>query len=108
MDGATKYVKGDAVAGLIITVVNITGGVVTGMMNRGMTAMDALQEYAILTIGDGLVTQIPSLMISLATGVLVTKVSKEADFGNMLVKQLFSIPKSIVHSRRKPYRSLAL
>jgi len=93
MDGATKYVKGDAVAGLIITVVNITGGVVTGMMNRGMTAMDALQEYAILTIGDGLVTQIPSLMISLATGVLVTKVSKEADFGNMLVKQLFSIPK---------------
>lgn len=93
MDGATKYVKGDAVAGLIITVINIAGGTVTGMMNQGLSAFDALQEYSILTIGDGLVSQIPSLMISLATGILVTKVSKEADFGDMLVGQLFSIPK---------------
>lgn len=93
MDGATKYVKGDAVAGLIITVINIAGGTVTGMLNRGMDATQAFQEYAILTIGDGLVSQIPSLMISLATGVLVTKVSKEADFGDLLVSQLFSVPK---------------
>jgi len=93
MDGATKYVKGDAVAGLIITIINIAGGTVTGMLNRGMDATQAFQEYAILTIGDGLVSQIPSLMISLATGVLVTKVSKEADFGDLLVSQLFSVPK---------------
>lgn len=93
MDGATKYVKGDAVAGLIITVINIAGGTITGMMNQGLEFVDALQEYAILTIGDGLVSQIPSLMISLATGVLVTKVSKEADFGDMLIGQLFSIPR---------------
>ncbi|HPU62783.1 MAG TPA: flagellar biosynthesis protein FlhA [Mobilitalea sp.] len=93
MDGATKYVKGDAIAGLIITVINIAGGTVTGMLYRGMSAAQAFQEYAILTIGDGLVSQIPSLMISLATGVLVTKVSKEADFGDLLVSQLFSVPK---------------
>ena len=93
MDGATKYVKGDAVAGLIITVINVAGGTITGMLNQGLSAAEAFQEYAILTIGDGLVSQIPSLMISLATGVLVTKVSKEADFGDLLVGQLFAIPK---------------
>lgn len=93
MDGATKYVKGDTIAGLLITVINLVGGTITGMMNQGMSAGDAFQEYAILTIGDGLVTQIPSIMISLATGILVTKVSKEADFGDMLVGQLFSIPR---------------
>ncbi|MFW5650500.1 MAG: flagellar biosynthesis protein FlhA [Acetivibrio ethanolgignens] len=92
MDGATKYVKGDAVAGLIITLINFAGGMITGTMG-GMEAMDALQKYTILTIGDGLVSQIPSLMISLATGVLVTKVSKEADIGDVLLKQLFGIPK---------------
>ena len=64
-----------------------------GMMRGGLTATDALNKYAMLTIGDGLVSQIPSLMISLATGILVTKVSKEADIGDLLVKQLFSIPK---------------
>lgn len=93
MDGATKYVKGDAVAGLIITLINVAGGTVTGMMSRGLSAAEAFQEYALLTIGDGLVSQIPSLMISLATGILVTKVSKEADFGDLLISQLFSIPK---------------
>lgn len=93
MDGATKYVKGDAIAGLIITVINFAGGMVTGMLMNGMTAADALQKFTILTIGDGLVSQIPSLMISLATGVLVTKVSKEADIGDVLMKQLFAIPK---------------
>lgn len=93
MDGATKYVKGDAVAGLIITVINMVGGTIMGMMYLGYEALDAFQHFAILTIGDGLVSQIPSLMISLATGILVTKASKEADFGDMLMKQLFSIPK---------------
>lgn len=93
MDGATKYVKGDAIAGLIITFINIIGGVATGVLLQGFTMTDALQKYTILTIGDGLVSQMPSLMISLATGILVTKVSKEADLGDVLVKQLFSIPK---------------
>ena len=93
MDGATKYVKGDATAGLIITFINLIGGTVMGVMNGGQTAMEALQKYGILTIGDGLVSQIPSLLISLATGILVTKASSEADFDSMLVGQLFGIPK---------------
>ncbi len=93
MDGATKYVKGDATAGLIITVINLVGGVVMGMTRGGMSAGEAFTEYSILTIGDGLVSQIPSLMISLSTGIIVTKVSKDADIGDLLTKQLFSIPK---------------
>ncbi len=93
MDGATKYVKGDATAGLIITFINLIGGTVMGIMNQGLDAMSALQQYGILTIGDGLVSQIPSLLISLATGILVTKGSNEADFSGMLVKQLFGVPK---------------
>ena len=93
MDGATKYVKGDAMAGLIITVINFAGGLVLGVVMQGIEMTDALAKYTILTIGDGLVSQIPSLLISLSTGILVTKVSKEADLGNVLLKQLFSIPK---------------
>ena len=93
MDGATKYVKGAATAGLIITFINLIGGTIMGVMNGGLSAMEALQKYGILTIGDGLVSQVPSLLISLATGILVTKASSEADFGSMLVKQLFGIPK---------------
>ncbi len=93
MDGATKYVKGDAIAGLIITVINFAGGIAMGMLRQGIPMAEAFNKYTILTIGDGLVSQIPSLLISLATGILVTKVSKEADFGDLLVKQLFSIPK---------------
>ncbi len=93
MDGATKYVKGDATAGLIITAINFVGGLALGVGMQGMAMNEALQKYSILTIGDGLVSQIPSLVISLSTGILVTKVSKESDLGNVLIKQLFSIPK---------------
>ena len=93
MDGAVKYVKGDATAGLLITAVNIIGGIAMGVLRRGMTFGDALNEYTILTIGDGLVSQIPSLLISLSTGILVTKGSKDADFGTVLISQLFGIPK---------------
>ena len=93
MDGAVKYVKGDATAGLIITGVNIIGGICMGMLRQGMDINSALDKYVILTIGDGLVSQIPSLLISLSTGILVTKGSKEADFGTVLVKQLFGLPK---------------
>lgn len=93
MDGAVKYVKGDATAGLIITGVNIIGGIVMGVVRQKMDIGAALDKYIILTIGDGLVSQIPSLLISLSTGILVTKGSKEADFGNVLVSQLFGLPK---------------
>ena len=93
MDGAVKYVKGDAVAGLLITVINIVGGIAMGVLRQGMDINAALDKYTILTIGDGLVSQIPSLLISLATGILVTKGSKDADFGSVLIGQLFGIPK---------------
>ncbi len=93
MDGATKYVKGDASAGLLITAVNLIGGTIMGMTREGLEAVEALQKYGVLTIGDGLASQMPSLMISLATGILVTKASKEADFSDVLVSQLFGIPK---------------
>lgn len=93
MDGATKYVKGDAMAGLIITFINLVGGTAMGMINQGLEFGDAISQYGILTIGDGLSSQIPSLLISLSTGILVTKASKEADFSEILVKQLFGIPK---------------
>lgn len=93
MDGAVKYVKGDAMAGLLITVINIVGGIAMGVLRQGMDIGDALDKYTILTIGDGLVSQIPSLLISLSTGILVTKGSKDADFGSVLLKQLFGVPK---------------
>lgn len=93
MDGATKYVKGDATAGLVITVLNFVGGIAIGVLMNGMDINAAVQRYSILTIGDGLVSQIPSLMISLSTGILVTKGSKEADVGNILRRQFFSTPK---------------
>ena len=93
MDGAVKYVKGDALAGLLITVVNIVGGIAMGVLRQGMDVGAAVDKYTILTIGDGLVSQIPSLLISLSTGILVTKGSKDADFGNVLMNQLFGLPK---------------
>lgn len=93
MDGAVKFVKGDAVAGLIITVINVVGGIAMGVLYRDMEIAEALQKYVILTIGDGLVSQIPSLLISLSTGILVTKGSKDADFSNVLIKQVFGLPK---------------
>ncbi|MCI8668396.1 MAG: flagellar biosynthesis protein FlhA [Lachnospiraceae bacterium] len=98
MDGAVKYVKGDAAAGLIITFVNIIGGLITGMVNQGMSAGDAVDKYIILTIGDGLVSSIPSLMISLSTGILVTKAGKEADLGGVLFTQLFNLPKVLYYA----------
>lgn len=93
MDGAVKYVKGDATAGLVITFINIVGGISFGVFRQGLEVVEALNKFTILTIGDGLVSQIPSLLISLATGILVTKGSKEADFGTVLISQLFGTPK---------------
>lgn len=96
MDGATKYVKGDATAGLIITGINIVGGIVMGMMYSGLSIQDALQKYTILTIGDGLCSQIPSLLISLSTGILVTKASSEGELGDEMVGQLLSMDKVLM------------
>ena len=93
MDGATKYVKGDATAGLIITVINLIGGIVMGMIFQGMDIMEALSHFALLTIGDGLVSQIPSLLISLATGIIVTKASKETQITDEIIVELFTMPK---------------
>ncbi|MBR1700991.1 MAG: flagellar biosynthesis protein FlhA [Lachnospiraceae bacterium] len=93
MDGAVKYVKGDATAGLILTALNFVGGIAMGVLRSGMDVSTALQNYGILTIGDGLVSQIPSLLISLSTGILVTKGGKEVEFGGEIIKQLFGIPK---------------
>ena len=96
MDGATKYVKGDATAGLIITGINLIGGIVMGMAYGGLTINDAMSKYTILTIGDGLCSQIPSLLISLATGILVTKASSEGELGDEIVGQLFSMDRVLI------------
>ncbi|WP_288392199.1 flagellar biosynthesis protein FlhA [uncultured Herbaspirillum sp.] len=92
MDGASKYVRGDAVAGIIVTVVNIVGGLVVGMMQHDLAFDAALKNYTLLAIGDGLVAQIPSLIISTAAGVVVSRVANDQDVGGQLINQLFAKP----------------
>ena len=96
MDGAVKYVKGDATAGLIITVINLVGGLLMGVLRQGMQFTEALNQYALLTIGDGLVSQIPSLLISLSTGILVTKASKGEELPDEIMGELFALPKVLM------------
>jgi len=92
-DGAMKFIKGDAIAGIIIIFVNFIGGISVGMVQHGLSFSDALHTYTILTIGDGLVAQIPALLISISAGFVVTRVSGEGDnLGNSIVTQLFSQP----------------
>ncbi len=93
MDGASKFVKNDAIAGIIITVLNIIGGLIIGMVMRGESLEEASQTYTILTIGDGLVSQIPALMISAATSFIVTRAASDSDISQDMVKQIFSNPK---------------
>ncbi|QEK12258.1 flagellar biosynthesis protein FlhA [Crassaminicella thermophila] len=93
MDGASKFVKGDSIAGIIITVINITAGFALGMIGKGLGFMEALQKYTLLTVGDGLVSQIPALLISVATGIVVTRAASDSDLGNDVIKQLFRQPK---------------
>ncbi len=88
MDGASKFVKGDAIAGIIIIVINIVGGIAIGMAQRGMSIMDALNTYSLLTIGDGLVTQIPALLMAVSTGMIVTRSNAESDMGTTASTQL--------------------
>jgi flagellar biosynthesis protein FlhA len=92
MDGASKYVRGDAVAGIIVTVINIVGGLVVGMLQHDMEFAAAIKNYTLLAIGDGLVAQIPSLIISTAAGVVVSRVASEQDIGGQLITQLFAKP----------------
>ncbi len=93
MDGASKFVRGDAVAGIIITFINIMAGVIIGVMQLGMSADEALKRYALLTVGDGLVAQIPALIISTATGILVTRASAESNLGADVSTQFTSNPR---------------
>ena len=88
MDGANKFVKGDVVAGLIITSINIIGGILIGTLQRGMQISDALKSYTILTIGDGLVSQIPSLVVSMAAGILVTRANDKGGLGSQITGEL--------------------
>jgi len=93
MDGASKFVKNDAIMGIVITILNIVGGIIMGMVSRGESLQEALQTYAILTIGDGLVSQIPALMISTSTSFIVTRAASESDMSADFLKQVFSNPK---------------
>src|SRR5690554_1945932 len=88
MDGASKFVKGDAIAGIIIIIINVVGGIAIGMLQRGMEVGEALDTYALLTIGDGLVSQIPALLMAVATGLIVTRSNAESDMGTAAGTQL--------------------
>lgn len=95
MDGASKFVKGDAIAGIIITIINITAGFIIGVLQKGMGIAEAASVYTNLTIGDGLVSQIPALLISTATGIIVTRAANESDLGSDVSKQIFSQPRAL-------------
>ncbi|HWR28929.1 MAG TPA: flagellar biosynthesis protein FlhA [Negativicutes bacterium] len=93
MDGASKFVKGDAIAAIVIIVVNILGGFIIGMVQRDMSILQALQTYTLLTVGEGLVNQIPALLISTATGLVVTRASSDENLGHDIAAQLFAYPR---------------
>ena len=95
MDGASKYVRGDAVAGIMVIIINIVGGLVVGIVQHDLAFADAVKNYTMLAIGDGLVAQIPSLIISVAAGVVVSRVANNEDIGGQLVTQLFSNSKVV-------------
>ncbi|NRB02717.1 MAG: flagellar biosynthesis protein FlhA [Rhodobacteraceae bacterium] len=95
MDGASKFVRGDAVAGIIITLINVIGGIVIGMATKDLTAGEAVSNYSVLTIGDGLVTQIPALVVSLSAGLLVTKGRTKGAANEAVITQLGNFPKAL-------------
>ncbi len=95
MDGASKFVRGDAIAGILILLINIIGGLSIGMLQHGMDFGSAVHNYTLLTIGDGLVAQIPSLVLSTAAAIMVTRVSQEQDMGNQMLGQLFASPRTL-------------
>lgn len=95
MDGASKFVRGDAIAGILIVFINIIGGIVIGTLQKGMSLADAAQTFTLLTIGDGLVGQIPALIVSTAAGIIVTRSGGQNDLGSDLNRQVFSQPKAL-------------
>jgi flagellar biosynthesis protein FlhA len=95
MDGASKFVKGDAIAGMIIVVVNMLFGMVIGVVQQGLDVSEAAQRYTLLTVGDGIVSQIPALLISTATGIVVTRAASDSNLGGDIMKQLFAFPKML-------------
>jgi flagellar biosynthesis protein FlhA len=95
MDGASKFVRGDAIAGILITLINIVGGIVIGVVQKNMPVEQALRQYTLLSIGDGLVAQVPALVVSLAAGILVTRASEDSDLGTYLSKQLTFYPRAM-------------
>ena len=95
MDGASKFVKGDAIAGILILVINILGGFVIGMAQHGLSFSDAIEIYTLLTIGDGLVAQIPGLLLSIAAALMVTRQNESGDMGEMVMSQMFDSPKAL-------------
>lgn len=92
MDGASKFVKGDAIAGIVITLINILFGIIIGMLQMGMSITEASQTFTLLTVGDGLVSQIPALMISTATGIIVTRAASTGNLSEDITRQLFAFP----------------
>ncbi len=95
MDGASKFVRGDAMAGILITLINVVGGMLIGVFQRNMPVMEALQKYTLLSIGDGLVSQIPSLIVSVGAGMLITRSSESVSLGNSMSRQLMAYPRAI-------------
>jgi flagellar biosynthesis protein FlhA len=95
MDGASKFVRGDAVAGILIAIINVVGGLIIGVLQHGMPLAEAAQTYLLLTVGDGLVTQIPALVISVASGLLVTRAASEDNIGVDMSRQLTAYPRAI-------------
>ncbi len=95
MDGASKFVKGDVIAGVIIVLVNLLGGFAVGMGQRGLSLGEAVNQYTLLTVGDGLVSQIPALLTSISSGLLVTRVASERDLGDEVAKQLFGMRRAL-------------
>ena len=95
MDGASKFVRGDAVAGILITLVNVLGGFAIGVFQMGMTLAESLQKFTLLSIGDGLVSQIPALILSVGAGILVTRASENSNLGTQLASQLFRYPRAM-------------
>ncbi|MCS3470313.1 flagellar biosynthesis protein FlhA [Pseudomonas sp. JUb42] len=96
MDGASKFVRGDAIAGLLILFINLIGGMLVGIFQHGMSFADAARVYALLTIGDGLVAQLPSLLLSTAAAIMVTRASGSEEMGKLIGRQMFSTPKALV------------
>ena len=95
MDGSSKFVRGDAIAGILITIINIVGGFAIGIAQKGMPIMEALQKYTLLSIGDGLVAQVPALIVSVAAGILVTRANEESNLGAHISKQLTLYPRAL-------------